>query len=201
MLVDRSFIVDLPWTNHAEKAINHVLWLIGLLGEWLIHVLDPCVLPISTYLKLMSHGVQGIGKQLGGYTTYIYYTILDLYPPNLIWLDRRPFEHVDQPSLISESAMWVLFAILLVADCRPVGVPVGLVSWRFNLVACLILLKGEMWNVKFGINKISPDLHGFDLSLNFKKPSRKSLFGCHVLTAFQPDFNSMCVYVFRCWNM
>ena len=36
VMVDRGFMVDRPWINHAEKAINHVLWLIGLLGEWLI---------------------------------------------------------------------------------------------------------------------------------------------------------------------
>ena len=36
VMVDRGFMVDLPWINHAEKAINHVLWLIGVLGGWLI---------------------------------------------------------------------------------------------------------------------------------------------------------------------
>ena len=35
-MVDRGFMVDLPWINHAEKAINHVSWLIGVLGGWLI---------------------------------------------------------------------------------------------------------------------------------------------------------------------
>ena len=34
-IVDRGFVVDRPWINHAEKVINHVLWLIGLLREWL----------------------------------------------------------------------------------------------------------------------------------------------------------------------
>ena len=32
VMVDRGFMVDLPWISHAEKAINHVLWLIGVLG-------------------------------------------------------------------------------------------------------------------------------------------------------------------------
>jgi hypothetical protein len=36
VMVDRDFIVDRPCINHAEKAINHVLWLIGFLGQWLI---------------------------------------------------------------------------------------------------------------------------------------------------------------------
>jgi len=36
VMVDRDFMVDRPWINHAEKAINHVLWLIGFLGQWLI---------------------------------------------------------------------------------------------------------------------------------------------------------------------
>jgi len=33
VMVDRDFMVDRPLINHAEKAINHVLWLIGLLGH------------------------------------------------------------------------------------------------------------------------------------------------------------------------
>ena len=28
-------MVDGPCVNHAEKAVNHVLWLTGLLGRWL----------------------------------------------------------------------------------------------------------------------------------------------------------------------
>ena len=35
-IVDRGFVVDRPWINHAEKVINHVLRLIGLLRGWLI---------------------------------------------------------------------------------------------------------------------------------------------------------------------
>ena len=35
-MVERDCMVDRPLINHAEKAINHVLWLIGLLGGWLI---------------------------------------------------------------------------------------------------------------------------------------------------------------------
>ena len=34
-MVDGGFMVDGPWINHAEKAVNHVLWLTGLLGRWL----------------------------------------------------------------------------------------------------------------------------------------------------------------------
>ena len=33
VMVDRDFVVDRPWINHAEKAINHVLWLIGVLED------------------------------------------------------------------------------------------------------------------------------------------------------------------------
>ena len=36
VMVDRDFIVDRPCINRAEKAINHVLLLIGFLGQWLI---------------------------------------------------------------------------------------------------------------------------------------------------------------------
>ena len=32
VIVDRGLMVDLPWINHAEKVINHVLWLIDVLG-------------------------------------------------------------------------------------------------------------------------------------------------------------------------
>ena len=34
VMVDRGFMVDRPWIDHAENY--HVIWLIGLLGEWLI---------------------------------------------------------------------------------------------------------------------------------------------------------------------
>ena len=34
-------IVYGPCVNHAEKAVNHVLWLTGLLGRWLT---EPCLI-------------------------------------------------------------------------------------------------------------------------------------------------------------
>ena len=33
--VDGCCMVDGPCINHAEKAVNHVLWLTGLLDRWL----------------------------------------------------------------------------------------------------------------------------------------------------------------------
>ena len=42
-MVDRCFMVDVPCVNHAEKAVNHVLWLTGFLGRWLT---EPCLISI-----------------------------------------------------------------------------------------------------------------------------------------------------------
>ena len=41
VMVDGCFMVDGPCVNHAEKAVNHVLWLTGLLGRWLT---EPCLI-------------------------------------------------------------------------------------------------------------------------------------------------------------
>ena len=41
VMVDRCFMVDGPCVNHAEKAVNHVLWLTGFLGRWLT---EPCLI-------------------------------------------------------------------------------------------------------------------------------------------------------------
>ena len=41
VMVDGSFMVDGPCVNHAEKAVNHVLWLTGFLGRWLT---EPCLM-------------------------------------------------------------------------------------------------------------------------------------------------------------
>ena len=40
-------MVDGPCVNHAEKAVNHVLWLTGLLGRWLTVGLITMVVPKS----------------------------------------------------------------------------------------------------------------------------------------------------------
>ena len=40
-MVDGCFMVDEPCVNHAEKAVNHVLWLTGFLGRWLT---EPCLM-------------------------------------------------------------------------------------------------------------------------------------------------------------
>ena len=40
-MVDGCFMVDGPCVNHAEKAVNHVLWLTGFLGRWLT---EPCLM-------------------------------------------------------------------------------------------------------------------------------------------------------------
>ena len=41
VMVDGCFMVDGPCVNHAEKAVNHVLWLTGFLGRWLT---EPCLM-------------------------------------------------------------------------------------------------------------------------------------------------------------
>ena len=41
VMVDGCFMVDGPCVNHAEKAVNHVLWLTGFLGRWLT---EPCLI-------------------------------------------------------------------------------------------------------------------------------------------------------------
>ena len=41
VMVDGCFMVDGPCVNHAEKAVNHVLWLTGILGRWLT---EPCLI-------------------------------------------------------------------------------------------------------------------------------------------------------------
>ena len=43
VLVDGCFMVDGHCVNHAEKAVNHVLWLTGFLGRWLT---EPCLTSI-----------------------------------------------------------------------------------------------------------------------------------------------------------
>ena len=43
VMVDGCFMVDGPCVNHAEKAVNHVLWLTGLLCRWLT---EPCFISI-----------------------------------------------------------------------------------------------------------------------------------------------------------
>ena len=40
-MVDGCFMVDGPCVNHAEKAVNHVLWLTGFWGRWLT---EPCLI-------------------------------------------------------------------------------------------------------------------------------------------------------------
>ena len=47
VMVDGCFMVDGPCVNHAEKAVNHVLWLTGLLGRWLTVGLITIVVPKS----------------------------------------------------------------------------------------------------------------------------------------------------------
>ena len=39
-MVDGCFMVEGPCVNHAEKAVNHVLWLTEILGRWLT---EPCL--------------------------------------------------------------------------------------------------------------------------------------------------------------
>ena len=39
VMVNECFMDDGPCVNHAGKAVNHVLWLTGLLGRWLT---EPC---------------------------------------------------------------------------------------------------------------------------------------------------------------
>ena len=41
VMVDGCFMVEGPCVNHAEKAVNHVLWLTGFLGRWLT---EPCLM-------------------------------------------------------------------------------------------------------------------------------------------------------------
>ena len=41
VMVDGCFMVDGPCVNHAEKAVNHVLWLTVFLGRWLT---EPCLI-------------------------------------------------------------------------------------------------------------------------------------------------------------
>ena len=42
-MVDGCFMVDGPCVNHAEKAVNHGLWLTFFIGRWLT---EPCLISI-----------------------------------------------------------------------------------------------------------------------------------------------------------
>ena len=49
VMVDGCFMVDRPCVNHAGKAVNVVLWLMGVLGRWLTEACLISNLELSGY--------------------------------------------------------------------------------------------------------------------------------------------------------